>query len=470
MNEHFQHNRRQFLLNSAVGLGGLALGGLSADAATGPTLGAHFAPTAKRVIFLFMAGGPSQHDLFDYKPKLKGLYGQDFRTIQDPGRLSGMTSGKKTLPVAPSMFEFAQHGKSGAWVSELLPHTAAVADDLCFIKTMTSKHVNHDPAITFLQSGHQFPGRPSTGAWCSYGLGSGNKNLPDYMVLLSQGNYGASQPLLSRLWGSGFLPSKYQGVKLRSASDPVLYLNDPSKRSLGDEQHVLNARNALDHHLYRFDKDPEIHTRIAQYEMAHRMQTSVPDLADTSDEPESTFELYGEDARKPGTFARNCLMARRMAEKGVRFTQLFHAGWDHHDDCAKHHPTLCRETDQACAGLVADLKQRGLLEDTLIVWGGEFGRTVFSQGGLKRNAYGRDHHPYCYTYWMAGGGVKAGYTHGETDDFSSRIVKDPVEVHDLHATMMHMLGFDHERLTYKYQGRYYRLTDIHGKVVHDVLA
>jgi hypothetical protein len=381
-----------------------------------------------------------------------------------------MTSKKKTFPIAPSTFAFKQYGESGQWVSDLLPYTAQVVDDLCFIKTMTSTHVNHDPAITFLQTGHQLPGRPSTGAWCSYGLGSGNTNLPEYMVLLSQGNYGASQPLLSRLWGSGFLPSRFQGVKLRSADDPVLYLNDPSGRTLQEEHALLQARNALDHHLYRFDRDPEIQTRIAQYEMAHRMQTSVPELADITSEPESTFKLYGDDARKPGTFARNCLMARRMVESGVRFVQLFHAGWDHHDDCAKHHPTLCRETDQACAGLIMDLKQRGLLEDTLVVWGGEFGRTVFSQGKLQRDSYGRDHHPYCYTYWMAGGGVRPGVSYGQTDDFSYRVVENPVEVHDLHATMLHLLGMDHERLTYKFQGRYYRLTDIHGHVIKDILA
>jgi len=470
--ELYNQTRRQFILNSGMGLGAIALSSmLPAKAAEDRILSqvSHIAPKAKRVIFLFMAGGPSQHDLFDYKPKLAGLYNEDLQKHLKIPRLSGMTSGKASFPIAPSMFDFKQHGQSGHWVSSLLPHTAKVVDELCFIKSMTSIHVNHDPAITFLTAGHQFPGRPSIGSWVSYGMGSGNKNLPDYMVLTSAGGYNKAQPLLSRLWGSGFLPSKYQGVKLRPGKNPILYLKDPGGHDLNDEEIMMKAINELNQQRYKIVGDTEIQTRISQYEMAARMQTSVPNLTDFSDENESTYELYGEDARKPGTFASNCLMARRMAERGVRYVQLFHTGWDHHDDVAKYHPVLCKETDQASAGLVADLKRRGLLEDTLVVWGGEFGRTVFSQGTLKKDAYGRDHHPYCYTYWMAGGGIKPGFEYGKTDDFSCNVIENPVEVHDLHATMMHLLGFDHERLTYKFQGRHFRLTDIHGHVLKDII-
>ncbi|HIG31807.1 MAG TPA: DUF1501 domain-containing protein [Verrucomicrobiales bacterium] len=474
MNDHIiNHSRRQFLMNTGVGLGAVALNRLLPARAAAENLGSqlsHFAPKAKRVIFLFMSGGPSQHDLFDYKPKLRDLYGQDLKKHMVIPRLSGMTSGKATFDIAPSMFDFKQHGSSGAWVSSLLPHTAKIVDDLCFVKSMTSTHVNHDPAVTFLQAGYQFPGRPSIGSWVSYGMGHANENLPAYMVLTSVGNYKAAQPLLSRLWGSGFLPSKFQGIKLRSGKNPILYLKDPGGRTMDEEKMMLDVVRQLNEHRYQVVGDPEIQTRITQYEMAARMQMSVPNLTDYSDESDSVFELYGEDARKPGTFASNCLLARRMIERDVRFVQLFHTGWDHHDDVAKYHPVLCKETDQSAAALVTDLKQRGLLDSTLVVWGGEFGRTVFSQGGLQPKRYGRDHHPYNFTYWLAGGGIKGGVTYGETDDFSCTVTKDPVEVHDLHATILHLLGFDHEQLTYKFQGRHFRLTDIHGTIVKGILS
>ena len=465
----FTSDRRKFLLNSTIGLGALACNSMTAEPKKKAN-NLHFLPRAKRVIFLCMSGGPSQHDLFDYKPKLAKLYNQDLQKHMKIPRLSGMTSQKKTFPIAPSMFKFSQHGQSGAWLSELLPYTAQIADDLCFIKSMKSTHVNHDPAVTFMQTGHQFPGRPSMGAWFSYGLGSLNKNLPDYITLTSQGNYKAAQPLLSRLWGSGFLPSKHQGVKFRSGKNAVFHLTDPSGKSYKDEKPVFDAVKKLNQQRFLQTDDKEIQTRIAQYEMAFRMQTSVPDLTDFSDESESTYKLYGEDARKPGTFASNCLMARRMIERDVRFVQLFHTGWDHHDSVTKYHPVLCKETDQASAALVTDLKQRGLLDDTLVVWGGEFGRTVFSQGGLKRNSYGRDHHPYCFTYWMAGGGIKGGITYGETDDYSCNVLDKGVDFHDLHATMQYLLGVDHEKLTYKFQGRYFRLTDIHGHILKDIMT
>lgn len=471
--EIFNHTRRQFLMNSGIGLGAAAMGSLmptNTSAAEGVLKKLHFAPKAKRVIFLCMSGGPSHVDLFDYKPTLKKLQGKNLAEHSKIPRLSGMTSGKKTFPITPSKFEFKQHGQCGAWVSELLPHTAKIVDDLAFVKSMNSTHVNHDPAVTFIQTGHQFPGRPSMGAWSSYGLGSLNKNLPDYIVMTSQGNYKAAQPLLSRLWGSGFLPSKHQGIKFRSGENAVLHLKDPAGHSLEQEKVVFDAIKQLNSHRYKVIGDQEIQTRIAQYEMAYNMQTSVPDLTNFKDEPESTYKLYGEDARNPGTFASNCLMARRMIERDVRFVQLFHTGWDHHDSVSKFHPVLCKETDQACAALVTDLKQRGLLKDTLIVWGGEFGRTVFSQGGGPGENYGRDHHPYCFTYWMAGGGIKGGVTYGETDDFGAYVVDKPVDFHDLHATMLYLMGIDHEKLTFKFQGRYFRLTDVHGHAIKDIIS
>ncbi len=476
MQNQFNHSRRNFLINSGIGVGAAAMTSLFGNDAnltlknnSGVLPQLHFPAKAKRVIFLCMAEGPSHVDLFDYKPLLKKLEGQNLADHLKIPRLSGMTSGKKTFPITPSMWEFKQHGKCGAWVSELLPHTAKIVDDLTFIKSMTSTHVNHDPALTFMTTGHQFPGRPSMGSWWSYGLGTMNKNLPDYVVLTSQGDYKAAQPLLSRFWGSGFLPSKHQGIKFRSGENAVFHLNDPAGNSLEDNKVVYEALKKLNKKHFDAVADEEIQTRIAQYEMAFNMQTSVPDLTNFADEPESTYKLYGEDAKKPGTFASNCLMARRMIERDVRFVQLFHTGWDHHDSVSRFHPVLCKETDQACAGLITDLKQRGLLKDTLVVWGGEFGRTVFSQGGDLKN-YGRDHHPYAFTYWMAGAGLKPGVSYGQTDEFGSFVVDKPTDFHDLHATMLHLMGIDHEKLSFKFQGRYFRLTDVHGKILKDIIS
>jgi hypothetical protein len=386
-------------------------------------------------------------------------------------RLTGMTATQSSFPLVPSLFRFAQHGQSGAWVSELLPHTAKIVDDLCFIKTLHTEAINHDPAITFFQTGAQIAGRPSIGSWISYGLGSANRDLPSFVVMISQGsgNLG-DQPLYDRLWGSGFLPTRYQGVKFRSGGDPVLYLSNPPGVDGKLRRRYLDDLARLNQHRLAESGDPEIATRISQYEMAYRMQASVPELTDLSNEPEHIFELYGPESRKPGTYAANCLLARRLAERGVRFIQLFHRGWDQHNNLPKQIVGQCQDTDQASAALIADLKQRGLLEDTLVVWGGEFGRTVYCQGKLTEDDYGRDHHPRCFTVWLAGGGVKPGITFGETDDFSYNIVRDPVHVHDLHATILHLLGIDHTRLTFKYQGRHFRLTDVHGNVVRGVLA
>ncbi len=464
------NNRRDFIKKTSLSLGGATVAqhfvdGKEVHAAKQLS---HHQIKAKRVIYLFMGGGPSQVDTFDYKPELKKREGQDLAKLIKIPRLSGMTSGKSSFPITPSAFNFKQYGQSGAWMSDIFPHLAKVANDISFIKSMTSTHVNHDPAITFCNSGHAFPGRPSIGSWLSYGLGATNRNLPDYMVLTSQGGYNKAQPLLSRLWSSGFLPSKHQGVKLRAAKNPVLHLHHPAGLNEKEELNFLNLRNQLDRELYKETHDPEVLTRINQYEMAYRMQASVPEVTDTP-EPESTYKLYGEDARKPGTFAANCLLARRMIEKDVRSIQLFHTGWDHHDNVVKYHPILAKETDQACAALITDLKQRGLLEDTLIVWGGEFGRTVFSQRGSAKD-YGRDHHPYGFTYWLAGGGIKPGVTHGKTDEFGQNVVEDPVDFHDLHATLLHLMGINHERLSYKFQGRYFRLTDVHGRLIKPLLA
>ena len=409
-------------------------------------------------------------DLFDHKPKLADMFGSELPgSIRMGQRLTGMTAYQDSLPTAPSYFSFNQYGQSGAWLSELLPHTAKIADEICFIKSMETEAINHDPAITFFQTGSQQPGRPSIGSWLSYGLGSDNENLPMFCVLLSRGLI-RPQPIYSRLWGNGFLASMHQGVQFRSGKDPVLFLNNP------DGIHQADRREALDH-LAQLNEirakefgDPEIYSRIAQYEMAYRMQTSVPEAMDISGEPEDVYELYGEDARRPGTFAANCLLARRLAERDVKFIQLYHMGWDQHTDLPHDLRLQAKDTDQASAALVMDLKRRGLLDDTLVIWGGEFGRTVYSQGKLTKDNYGRDHHPRCFTIWMAGGGVKPGISYGETDDFSYNIIKDPVHVHDFQATVMHLLGIDHERLTFKHQGRRYRLTDVHGEVVKGVLA
>ena len=467
--------RRHFFSRTAKGIGTAALASLldrDLEASMGLPGMPHHTAKAKRVLFLHQSGGPSQIDLFDYKPQMSKHQGVDLpASIRMGQRITGMTSGQSTFPVASTIFKFAQHGKQGAWISELLPHTAKVVDDLCIIKSMNTDAINHDPAITFIQSGSQQPGRPSMGAWVSYGLGSENDNLPAYVVLISQANsVNNDQPLFSRLWGNGFLPSSHQGVKFRSGGDPVLYLSDPPGVDKNTRRQMLDAVAKINHIKRESYADPEIDTRIAQYEMAYRMQTSVPDLMDISKEPDSTFDLYGANARKAGTYAANCLLARRLLERNVRFVQLYHRGWDQHGDLPRDLTLQCRGTDQASAALVTDLKQRGLLDDTLIVWGGEFGRTVYSQGKLTETNYGRDHHPRNFTMWLSGGGIKGGQVVGETDDFSYNLTKDPVHVHDLQATILHCLGVDHQRLTYKYQGRHFRLTDVHGEVVNRILV
>ena len=471
-------NRRQFFGRGAAGIGTAALGSLlnggaaqaAADGGALPQF--HFAPKAKRVIYLFQSGGPSQLDLFDYKPKMRALQGTDLPdSVRNGQRITGMTSGQKTLPVASTMFDFKQHGEAGTWISELMPHTAKVVDDICMIKTLNTEAINHDPGITYLQTGHQQPGRPSMGAWMSYGLGSENQDLPGFIVLISHGNAKRdAQALFQRLWGAGFLPSEHQGVNFRAAADPVLYLTNPPGIDQQTRRRMLDGLAELNEIQYHEFSDPEITARISQYEMAYRMQASVPELTDVSDEPESTFELYGDYSRTPGTFAANCLLARRLAEKDVRFIQLYHRGWDQHGNLPRDIKEQCGDVDQASAALITDLKQRGMLDDTLVVWGGEFGRTIYCQGALKEDNYGRDHHGRCYSVWMAGGGIKGGMTYGETDDFCYNIVKDPVHVHDLNATIMHQMGVNHEKLTYRFQGRDFRLTDIHGKVVKDILA
>ena len=473
---HF--NRRELLTRSGMGLGGLALAHLlnpakanaeTSTAANGLLGAPHHAPKAKRVIYLFQSGGPSQMDLFDYKPMLNKMNGEDLpASVRRGQRLTGMSSNQARLPLAGSIFEFKQHGQSGAWISDRMPHLARVADDLCFIKTLHTEAINHDPAITFFQTGSQLAGRPSVGAWLNYGLGTDNENLPAFCVLISQNRGG--QPIYSRLWGSGFLPSEHQGVKFLPGDNPVNALQSPPGISRKGRRLMLDRLRELNEGQFDAIGDAEINSRIAQYEMAFRMQASVPDAMDVKSEPESTFDLYGPESKKPGTYAANCILARRLAERGVKFIQLYHQGWDQHGGLPGGLSRQSKDTDQPSAALVADLKARGLLEDTLIVWGGEFGRTNYSQGKLTKTNYGRDHHPRCFTMWMAGGGVKPGFSHGETDDFCYNIAKDPVHVHDFHATMMHLLGIDHLRLTFKYQGRRFRLTDIHGNVVTPVLG
>ncbi len=471
--------RRSFFNRAGLGLGTAALASLlnesgfaqTGDAKPGLPGVPHFAPKAKRVIYLFQAGGPSQLELFDAKPNLEKFRSQNLPdSIRMGQRLTGMTAHQSSFPTAPSLYKFAQHGKSGAWLSELLPHTAKIADDISFIKSMHTEQINHDPAQTFALTGFQLAGRPSLGSWLSYGLGSENKDLPAFVVLVSVGRNGGDQPLYDRLWGSGFLPSQFQGVKFHGGADPVLFLSNPPgisqevRRKFLDDLAELNQLNAKEY------GDPEIQARIAQYEMAYRMQTSVPELTDLSKESDKVIESYGPDARKPGTFAYNCVLARRLSERGVRFIQLFHRGWDQHGTLPKNIKKQTEDTDQASAALIQDLKARGMLDDTLVIWGGEFGRTVYSQGKLAVDDYGRDHHPRCFSIWMAGGGIKPGVTIGETDDFSYNITRDPVHVHDLNATILQCLGIDHTRLTFKFQGRYYRLTDVHGNVVSQILA
>lgn len=470
--------RRHFFGLGSTGIGVAALASLlrrdlaAADLPPGqPGLPGfpNFAPKAKRVIYLFQSGGPSQFELFDHKPRLVEFQGTDLPdSIRGGQRLTGMSASQTAFPVVPSRFQFSQHGGSGAWVSELLPHTARIADSLTFIKTVNTEEINHDPAVTMAQTGFRLGGRPSMGAWVSYGLGCESRDLPAFVVMISSA--GGGQPLYDRLWGTAFLPSKYQGVKFRSVGDPVLYLSDPKGFTSADRRHFLDAVDQLDKLEGQEFGDPETEARIAQYEMAYRMQTSVPELTDLSKETEATLALYGPDVKKPGTFASNCLLARRLAERGVRFIQLYHRDWDHHGGLPEALPKRCKDVDQPSAALIEDLKQRGLLDDTLVIWGGEFGRTVYCQGRLTKTDYGRDHHGRCFTIWMAGGGIKPGLTYGETDDYGYNVVKDSVHVHDIQATILKCLGIDHTRLTYQFQGRHFRLTDVAGKSVDSLLA
>jgi len=472
-----QQSRRDFLKQSSLGFGALALGNLlnpadalAKSAASGGIIpGPHFPAKAKRVIYLFQSGGPSQIETFDYKPALAKWHGQEIPdSVRGTQRNSGMVTGQSTFPLVQSIYDFKQYGQSGAWVSELFPYTSQVVDDLCIIKSMYTEAINHEPAVMFVQTGSQLSGRPSIGSWLSYGLGSDNENLPHFIVLISKG--GGAQPLSSAAWGNGFLASHHQGVQFRSGKDPVLYLNNPYGVHKEDRRRALDYIKEMNEHQYELWGDPEIHSKITQYEMAYRMQTSVPDAVDVGNEPDYVYELYGEDARKPGTYAANCLLARRLAERDVKFIQLYHMGWDQHGGLPAGIKRQALSTDQATAGLIQDLKQRGLLEDTLVVWGGEFGRTSFSQGRLTKDNYGRDHHPGCFTMWMAGGGVKPGMVYGETDEFSYNVASNGVHVHDFQATLLRLMGIDHEQLTFKHQGRRYRLTDVHGHVVKDILA
>ncbi len=463
----YRLSRRRFLTRSAGGLGALALASL-VNPARSRAPGSHFPPQAKRIIYLFQSGGPPQMDLYDYKPHLNRVHGQEVpESVFKGQRLTGMTSGQASFPAARSIFRFPQYGQSGHRLSEVFQHLPSVADELCIVKSLHTEAINHDPAITFLQTGFHLAGRPSIGAWASYGLGSENQYLPAFVAMIS-GKGG--QPLYDRLWGAGFLPSEHQGVRFRSQGPPVLYLNNPEGIAPDIRQHTLRDIKALNSLRYQELADPEIQARITQYEMAYRMQMSVPELTDLSSEPESTFALYGEDARKPGTYAYNVLLARRLSERGVRFIQLFHRGWDTHGNLPNQLRARCQDTDLATTALIKDLKQRGLLDETLIIWGGEFGRTVYCQGDLGPKSYGRDHHPRCFTVWMAGGGIKPGVSYGQTDDYSYNIVRDPVNVHDFHATIQFLMGIDHEALTFKFQGRDYRLTDVGGRVVKPLLA
>ena len=473
-------NRRHFLSKLSLGLGSAALGSLlmpdlfkggGSEAETDAALAglAHFAPKAKRIIYLFQNGAPSQLDLFDYKPMLNKMQGQDLpASIRGEQRLTGMTSGQSTFPLAGTFFNFKQHGRSGAWISELLPHIAGVADDLCFIKTVHTEAINHDPALTFFQTGAQVGNRPSMGSWLSYGLGSENQNLPAFCVLLSRGK-GNGQGVYSKLWTNGFLDSVHQGVQFSSGDNPVLYLNNPDGMDMAERRKMLDKLAALNEGTYQEFGDPEITTKIQQYEMAYRMQTAVPEITDVTKEPESTVKLYGPECLVPGTYAANVLLARKLSEKGVRFVQLYHQGWDSHGNLPNEIKGQAMDVDQSSAALITDLKQRGLLDETLVIWGGEFGRTNYCQGKLAPDNYGRDHHPRCFTIWMAGGGIKPG-VYGETDEFGYNIIRDPVHVNDFHATVLHQMGIDHEKLTYKHLGRRYRLTDVAGKVVKGVIA
>ncbi|PAY15284.1 sulfatase [Rhodopirellula sp. SM50] len=468
--------RREFFAAGGLGMGSLAMAAMAsreaiAAPATDPShraLGLHLPQRAKRVIYLFQSGAPSQLDLLDHKPLLNQRHGTELpASVRGGQRLTGMSGNQSSLPLVGSPWKFSRHGQSGAQLSELMPHLAGVADELCIVRSMHTEAINHGPGVTFVQTGSMFPGRPSMGAWLDYGLGRENDDLPSFVVMVTKNKGG--QPLVSRLWGSGFLPSRHQGVRFRSGKDPVLYLNNPEGIDPDSRRSAIGALSRL--HQIKLDQthDPLVQARISQYELAYRMQSSIPDATNLSDEPESTFKLYGDDAKNPGTFAANCVLARRLAERGVRFIQLYHPGWDHHGGIQNGLPRQCRETDQPSAALLADLKQRGMLEDTLVIWGGEFGRTNYCQGKLSPNSFGRDHHPRCFSVWMAGGGIRPGMTYGATDEFGYNIAENPVHIHDLQATILHQLGIDHERLTFKYQGRNFRLTDVHGKVQHALI-
>jgi hypothetical protein len=477
-------SRRECLNRLALGVGGIALADLLAQDATAapanpPSISPasasglpglpHFPAKAKRIIYLFQSGGPSQLDLYDHKPLLNARHGEQLPdSVRGGQRLTGMSGNQSSIPIAGSPFKFSRYGQSGAWISDLLPHTAKIADDLCVIRSMHTEAINHGPGVTFMQTGSQIPGRPSFGSWLDYGLGSANANLPSFVVLITKDKKG--QPLMSHLWGAGFIPAKHQGVRFRSGADPVLYLNNPAGVSPENRRLALDRLRELHEHQFAGTPDAEISTRISNYEMAFNLQTSVPEVTDLSGEPAAVVDSYGPDARTPGSFAANCLLARRLAERGVKFIQLYHQDWDHHGSLPSGIKKECLQTDQPAAALIADLKQRGMLDETLVVWGGEFGRTNYSQGITTANNFGRDHHPRCFSLWMAGGGVKPGITYGETDDYGYNVTKDPVHIHDLHATILHLFGIDHERLTYRFQGRRYRLTDVFGKVVKDILT
>jgi len=476
--------RRQFFKHGASFMGAAALGMLAPKmlqaaekvaraSATGKTPGPHFAPKAKKVIYLHMVGGPPQMDMFDYKPVMKDYYDKDLpESVRNGQRLTTMTSGQTRFPIAPSMYKFTQHGKSGMWITELLPWTAKAVDDICFIRSMHTEAINHEPAICYMQTGNQITGRPCLGSWASYGLGAINRDLPTFVVLMAKStNLEGNQAISGRLWSSGYLSGEHAGVLFRSGGDPILYINNPDGVDTKARRQMLDVVKAMNQMNFHEVGDPETHTRIEQFELAFRMQSSVPELTDTSKEPESTYQLYGEEAKKPGTFAQTALLARRMVERGVRFVQIYHNNWDTHGNVAGRLPLQCKDIDRACYGLIQDLKQRGLLDDTLVIWGGEFGRTIYSQGGLTKDNYGRDHHPRCFTMWMAGGGSKPGTVYGETDDFSYNIIKDPVHIHDFHATVLNLLGMDHERFTFRHQGLDQRLTGVEpARVVRELIV
>lgn len=493
MQQKLLDTRRHFFGKSAKGIGIAALASMLAEDSTvfgtpatsvasneaspfpnpnGVLQQYHHPPKAKRVIYMFQSGAPSQQDLFDHKPALQTHHKKELRDFVDMNqRVTGMTAGQKSFPIAGTKYKFQKYGESGAEISELLPHIAGIADDLCMIRSMQTDAINHDPAITFFQTGHILPGRPSIGSWLSYGLGTMNNNLPTFIALVSRGTGRPNcQPLYDRLWGSGFVPTQHAGVKFMSVGDPVLYLQNPDGFDSKARRRMLDDVTKLNQQKLDEFGDPEINTRIKQYELAYRMQTSVPELTDFSDEPQHVLDMYGPTVNQRGSYAYNCLLARRMAERDVRFIQLFHMGWDQHFTLPVQLPGQCRDTDQASAALVKDLKQRGMLDDTLIVWGGEFGRTSYCQGALNEKTYGRDHHPRCFSMWLSGAGIKKGITHGATDEFCYNVVEDPVSVHDLHATLLHILGIDHERLTYRFQGRYFRLTDVHGEIVKGIMS